>query len=778
MKRRSLIIIGLYLLLGHVGFAQSTSFKTYTNPVIPGDHPDCTVTKVGNDFYTTGSSFNPTPVIYHSTDLVHWEAIAQPVSAAWTTYGDTPSGGCWGGQVVYHGGKYWDFFSRSNVMYFVTADDIRGPWTMPTQMSIPAGVPGLGYDNSIFIDDDGSWYLLVKNGQVNNWIVQLGNDGQPGGRIYNLCWINPSPSFPYSWAEGPVMWKFKGNYYYSFARNVAGGQKVFRSATLTNDQASWIVLGDFFNEGDPLKSQALFQNPNHSSAAVMLDDSTSWVIHPLWRNANNNEWYGQGRQGLLNQVTYDANGKPTADYPTNIPKNAPRLPSSGVPWMVPHTDLFNSARLNPEWSFLGYTAAGSYSLNTRSGWLTLSPKRKPNTIIKNDGEHNYSIITRVDFVAQSISDQAGIWVFNGLQTLYARIYSSVDSAGNKIVAFSYKTDYYEKRNPAKAGANTLLLKLVRINHTLTGYWSTDSYNWTQIGNGISVADMDNLQADYNAWTGNRQGLFVQGVNSADFDYYIYRDAYTPILAECPANQDGTNPSGRPNPVRSLDNIHDGDWALYAGVEFGNSEYLRSPDSLTITASCASTGGVVEVWLDSLDSAAKIAECNITNTGSTDFYSTFVTKVLMPVSGTHDVYLKFRGTGSDPLFLLQWISFIPKSGVGTFVTDVRTGQIPGQFVLEQNYPNPFNPTTTISFQLPAPSARQTASGLGVGGAALSRVQLKVYDVLGKEVATLVDEERSAGSHTVNWNAQNIPSGVYVYRMKSGNQIISKAMVLLK
>src|SRR5512138_3053373 len=77
--------------------AQSPSFRTYINPVIPGDHPDATLTRVGKDFYTTGSSFNVTPVIYHSTDLVHWEAISQPVSASWSNYGNTPGGGAWGG---------------------------------------------------------------------------------------------------------------------------------------------------------------------------------------------------------------------------------------------------------------------------------------------------------------------------------------------------------------------------------------------------------------------------------------------------------------------------------------------------------------------------------------------------------------------------------------------------------------------------------------------------------------------------------------------------------
>src|ERR1035437_4646436 len=115
-----------------------TSSRTYTNAVIPGDHSDCTLTKIGNDFYTTGSSFNPTPVIYHSTDLVHWEAIAQPVSAEWTNYEDKASAGCWGGQMVLFNKKYWDFFSRANTMYFVTADKPEGPWSMPTKVKNPS----------------------------------------------------------------------------------------------------------------------------------------------------------------------------------------------------------------------------------------------------------------------------------------------------------------------------------------------------------------------------------------------------------------------------------------------------------------------------------------------------------------------------------------------------------------------------------------------------------------------------------------------------------------
>ncbi len=632
---------------------------------------------------------------------------------------------------------------------------------MPTAMNTAPGVPGLGYDNSIFIDDDGSWYLLVKNGQVNNWIVQLGNDGQPSGAIFDLTWINPAPSYPFSWAEGPVMWKHNGYYFYCFALNVAGGQKVFRSSVLTDSAAAWVNLGDFFNLNDPLNSQALFQNPNHCSAAVILDDSTNWVVHPLWRSADSNEWYGQGRQGLLNQVRYDANGKPTADYPINSSKAAPRLPSSGIPWMVPHADFFDSDTLNPEWSFLGYTPAGSYSLTSRPGWLTLSPKDKPNAVIKNDGEHNYSIITRVDFQPTTVADQAGIWIFNGLQTIDARLYSSVDSAGRRIVGFAYESFVRQIYSPAGDSGSIVWLKLVRVNHVLTGYCSSDGETWVRIGNGYTVADMDGVQPNYNAWTGNRQGLYVQGA-PADFDFYIYRDAYTPILGECPANQSATVLSSRVNGISALQFIQNHSWALYAGVEFGNTEYQRNPDSLELTAACAPPGGTVEVWLDSINTGTKIAQCAISSTGGRSSFQTFRTNLLAPVSGIHDVYVRFSGTGADTVLSLQWLTFLTSSSQSTGIGQSQSTTRPAHFELAQNYPNPFNPTTVISAQWSVASV----------------VRIEVYDVLGREVAVLADDRYPAGKHLFTFDASKLASGNYFYRLSAGSFTAVREMTLVK
>jgi len=343
------------------------------------------------------------------------------------------------------------------------------------------------------------------------------------------------------------------------------------------------------------------------------------------------------------------------------------------------------------------------------------------------------------------------------------LYQSLDSSGAQVVAFSYKTNYAQVPAPAMTDDNAIWLKLVRVNHVLSGYCSSNGYTWFQIGNSINVADMENQQSNYNAWTGNRQGLFVQG-KSADFDLYIYRDAYTPILAECPANQSGTTASvTRVDGIGTLDNIHDSDWALYAGVEFGNAgKYPKNSDSLAMIASCGSSGGAAEVWLDSIDTGTKIAVCSISNTGSWSDFKTFTTHVLSPVSGNHDVYLKFIGTGTDKLFQLRSFMFVDKDFPETSVRPQTPDQTPHAYFLGQNYPNPFNPTTNIGYQLPV----------------RSDVSLKVFDILGRDVGTIVGGVQPAGAYTAQFDGSRLASGTYVYQMRAGAFVESKKFLLLK
>ena len=105
------------------------------------------------------------------------------------------------------------------------------------------------------------------------------------------------------------------------------------------------------------------------------------------------------------------------------------------------------------------------------------------------------------------------------------------------------------------------------------------------------------------------------------------------------------------------------------------------------------------------------------------------------------------------------------------TDVKNEDgIPKKFELNQNFPNPFNPSTEIRFSIPAPLSSPFAE--------VGFVTLKVYDVLGNEIAMLVNEEKSAGNYKVNFDASALTSGIYFYTLKTGSFVQTKKMILLR
>ena len=115
------------------------------------------------------------------------------------------------------------------------------------------------------------------------------------------------------------------------------------------------------------------------------------------------------------------------------------------------------------------------------------------------------------------------------------------------------------------------------------------------------------------------------------------------------------------------------------------------------------------------------------------------------------------TGVDSLFVLYNL------GGGTVgIQEQEIEEIPTTFSLAQNFPNPFNPTTTIQFSLPQ----------------AGDVTLKIYNVLGEEVKTLVNEFKGIGNHSVQFNANNLASGMYLYRLQAGGFVETKKMILLK
>jgi hypothetical protein len=114
---------------------------------------------------------------------------------------------------------------------------------------------------------------------------------------------------------------------------------------------------------------------------------------------------------------------------------------------------------------------------------------------------------------------------------------------------------------------------------------------------------------------------------------------------------------------------------------------------------------------------------------------------------------------------------------SFVTGINeltnNTQLPAEFRLEQNYPNPFNPQTTIRYNIPyiyISASKDISSEIGV--------KLTVYDILGREITTLVNNKQKPGRYQVNWNAENMASGIYFYSLKAGEYINIQKMILAK
>jgi len=123
------------------------------------------------------------------------------------------------------------------------------------------------------------------------------------------------------------------------------------------------------------------------------------------------------------------------------------------------------------------------------------------------------------------------------------------------------------------------------------------------------------------------------------------------------------------------------------------------------------------------------------------------------------------TGNSTL-ITTWSADVISFGIfgdcGAVNVEQTSNEVPSEYRLSQNYPNPFNPSTNIEYSIPSESF----------------VELKVYDILGNEVAVLVNEQQQAGVYRADFIADNLPSGIYFYTLQAGSFVKSKKMILLK
>jgi hypothetical protein len=180
--------------------------------------------------------------------------------------------------------------------------------------------------------------------------------------------------------------------------------------------------------------------------------------------------------------------------------------------------------------------------------------------------------------------------------------------------------------------------------------------------------------------------------------------------------------------------------------------VASPTSTSVSGICYVPGSGIAWLSDGVD---------LFPYRSNDNGSSWVPQSAYPVLGTlSHISLADTGNGWIVTSLGEVLGYHPSGTTG--VRPLPQPSVPGRYVLEQNYPNPFNPSTKIQFSI---VHRQLTI-------------VKVFDVLGREVATLVNELKEPGTYTVQFNASSLASGVYFYRLQAGNFVQTKKLLLLR
>ena len=184
----------------------------------------------------------------------------------------------------------------------------------------------------------------------------------------------------------------------------------------------------------------------------------------------------------------------------------------------------------------------------------------------------------------------------------------------------------------------------------------------------------------------------------------------------------------------------------------NVGFTFSPSSLTVNA-----GDTIKFVLEAIHTAREVSEATwnangTTSNGGFDLPSGGGTVVLTKVGIHYYVCVPHASLGMKGKITVNSATGINIAG------DI----IQNNFILKQNYPNPFNPSTRINYTIPKTSF----------------VNLKIYNVLGKEVATLVNEIKPAGNYEVLFNGSNLASGVYFYKMEADKFSSTKKFILLK
>lgn len=512
------------------------------NPILPGFHPDPSIVRVGDDFYLANSTFEwfPGVPIHHSRDLKHWRLVGQALTrtSQLDLRGVPDSGGVWAPSMSHADGKFWLVYTnlrntgmgrpfKDIKIYLTTAECAEGPWSDPVELD------SIGFDPSLFHDDDGRKWLVNME-----WDFRKGHHRFAGivaqefapevGKLVGerKTILNKTGIL----TEGPNLYKQDGWYYLMLAEGGTGwnhGISAARSRNLLgpyelDPQASVISTRDDF--GHPL------QKAGHGEF-VETPAGEWFLVHLASRPVGFERRCTLGRETCLQRVEWvdgwlrleDGGHSPSVE----IGEAAGVSPH---PWpAAAERDGFDSDTLDASWQSLRVPVDESWvSLTERPGWLRLRGRESVHSLFdqsllaKRLTAHRMTATTVIEFEPDHYTQMAGLvcW-YNTANHYYLRV-THEEGRGKVVgVTLTDKGAYDEPGDIAIEGWDQIHLKAEIDADTLRFSVSRNGTDWQAVGPAL---DFTRISDDYaNGFTGAMVGIAAQDLadrrRTADFDFF-------------------------------------------------------------------------------------------------------------------------------------------------------------------------------------------------------------------------------------------------------------------
>lgn len=409
--------------------------STFSNPVLPGFHPDPSICRVGEDFYLVTSSFEyfPGVPIFHSRDLVHWSQLGHVLTrpSQLRLHRARSSGGIYAPTIRHAHGRFYvittNVSGRGN--FYVTAPDPAGPWSDPVWLDREGIDPSLHFERGrVFYTRNGRGRDRDHPRIHQGVLVGARTPRVPARRRGRPPWLRPIwDGLGGIWPEGPHLFVRDGLYYLLTAE---GGTSYDHSVVIVRGPSPDGPFESF--PGNPIlthrdRPRDPFQALGHADF-VELEDGSTWAVC-LGIRPQGGRHHHLGRETFLAPVTWTADGWPVIGRRGRMSRRfvAPQLArSSSLSPPGPGArdiddawrDDFDASALRPEWSFLRNPRARDWSLGARPGALrlrgsaiALTEVDAPAFVGRRQQHFDCVVRVQVEFEPRGMAEEAGLAIF-------------------------------------------------------------------------------------------------------------------------------------------------------------------------------------------------------------------------------------------------------------------------------------------------------------------------------------------------------------------------------